>query len=247
MIEIVNLKKSYGATAALRGISLSLPQNSVSCIMGLSGSGKSTLLRHINRLLEPDEGEVRIDGRNLADFDRKALQDLRRNRISMVFQHAALFPHMSVAENVAYGLKVKGLAQNEIDAAVAACLEEVGLAGAAGSRVQDLSGGMKQRVGIARAFAAGTDILLMDEPFSALDPVTRRSLQTLLSDLQRKWHKTIVFVTHDLEECRLLADYVVLMKEGQVVQTGTFGQLVRLPADDYVRSFMAGVQAQEAV
>ncbi|WP_051977442.1 ATP-binding cassette domain-containing protein [Necropsobacter rosorum] len=237
-IEFNNVSKYYGTHRALDRVSLGLPAGKISCIMGLSGSGKSTLLRHINRLLEPSEGEILIEGKNLAAFDAHALQQFRRNQVSMVFQHFGLLPHLSVIENIEYGLKVKGVKRPERRKRALCWLNEVGLTDNAQSPVQALSGGMKQRVGIARAFACDTPILLMDEPFSALDPITRQALQTLLLTLQAKWRKTIVFVSHDLDEVRLLSDFVVLLERGRVVQSGTFEQLQNHPNSDYTAQFM---------
>ncbi len=237
-IEFNRVTKYYGTQPALEQVSLALPAGKISCIMGLSGSGKSTLLRHINRLLEPTEGEILINGKNLAHFDLKTLQQFRRNQVSMVFQHFGLLPHLSVIENIEYGLKVKGVNRLERRKRARSWLNEVGLADSAESSVQALSGGMKQRVGIARAFACDTPILLMDEPFSALDPITRDSLQSLLLALQAKWHKTIVFVSHDLDEVRRLSDFVVLLEKGRVIQRGTFEQLQNNPNSDYTAQFM---------
>lgn len=233
-----NVSKTYGANLALDNINLRLYSGQINCIMGLSGSGKSTLLRHINRLLDPSSGEVWVDGQDLTKLNRRQLQLFRQNRVSMVFQHFGLLPHLSVIENIEYGLKVKGIKAAERRDKAQYWLNEVGLSETIHSNTQDLSGGMKQRVGIARAFACDTPILLMDEPFSALDPITRRSLQDLVLALQEKWPKTIVFVTHDLDEARYLSDYVVLLQQGKVEQQGKFQELTDAPATPYVKEFI---------
>ncbi|QGM80758.1 ATP-binding cassette domain-containing protein [Otariodibacter oris] len=237
-IEFKNVTKMYGKKVALDNVSMSLPNQKISCIMGLSGSGKSTLLRHINRLLDPTSGEVWADGKNLIELSTKELQKFRQNCVSMVFQHFGLLPHLNVIENIEYGLKVKGIGAKERRETALYWLNEVGLAENAQSYPQDLSGGMKQRIGIARAFACDTPILLMDEPFSALDPITRAGLQNLVLELQTKWPKTIVFVTHDLDEAERVSDHVVLLEQGRIEQVGTFEELLNSPATEHVVAFM---------
>ncbi|QLB13309.1 glycine betaine/proline transport system ATP-binding protein [Bisgaardia hudsonensis] len=237
-IEFKGVTKAYGKKRALDNITLNLPSNQINCIMGLSGSGKSTLLRHINCLLEPTSGEVWVNGQNLMELNTKALQQFRRKCVSMVFQHFGLLPHLSVIKNIEYGLRVQGVEPKERYKKALYWLNEVGLKDNADSFPQDLSGGMKQRIGIARAFACETPILLMDEPFSALDPITRTGLQTLLLDLQKKWQKTVIFVTHDLDEAQRISDYVVLLDQGKVIQTGTFDDFLTSPATPYVLEFM---------
>lgn len=237
-IEFKQVSKFFGNTQALQHINLCFDGAGIHCIIGLSGSGKSTLLRHINCLLSPNQGEVWVNGKNLADLNARELQYFRQQQVAMVFQQFALFPHLNVLENIAYGLKVKGEARLQRLKKAQEWVEEVGLQGKAFYLPCQLSGGEQQRVGIARAFACDTPILLMDEPFSALDPINRRSLQALLITLQRRWQKSVIFVTHDLEEVKVLSDNVVLMKDGQIIQQGTFQALLTQPINDYVAQFM---------
>ncbi|WP_301098426.1 ATP-binding cassette domain-containing protein [Otariodibacter sp.] len=237
-IEFKNVTKIYGKKVALDNVSMSLPNQKISCIMGLSGSGKSTLLRHINRLLDPTSGEVWVNGQNLIKLRAKELQKFRQDCVSMIFQHFGLLPHLNVIENIEYGLKVKGIEAKERREKALYWLNEVGLVENVSSYPQDLSGGMKQRIGIARAFACDTPILLMDEPFSALDPITRAGLQNLVLELQHKWPKTIVFVTHDLDEAEKVSDHVILLEQGRVEQIGSFDALLKTPATEHVITFM---------
>ncbi|MDG6897307.1 hypothetical protein A6A19_04700 [Actinobacillus delphinicola] len=237
-IEFKDVTKIFGKTVALDHISFTLPAHQINCIMGLSGSGKSTLLRHINRLLEPTSGEVWVNEQNIALLDKQALQYFRQTQVSMVFQHFALFPHLNVLENIAYGLQVMGEKKNIRLEKAHHWLDEVGLSDYGLRLPAELSGGQQQRVGIARAFACDTPILLMDEPFSALDPINRRSLQDLLLQLQNKWQKNVVFVTHDLDETEYLSDSVILMKAGRIEQQGDFQSLKEHPATPYVKAFM---------
>jgi glycine betaine/proline transport system ATP-binding protein len=210
-------------------------------IMGLSGSGKSTVLRMLNRLVEPTSGELLIDGRNVATMPDAELREMRNRKISMVFQHFALFPHRTVRENAAYALHVR----NESAAARAEradwALQTVGLGDWGDSLPEELSGGMRQRVGLARALASDADILLMDEPFSALDPLIRRDMQDLLMTLQRDLQRTVVFVTHDLNEAMRMGDRIMIMRNGKVVQLGTAQEILNTPADDYVTEFISDV------
>ncbi|MDO5693482.1 MAG: glycine betaine/L-proline ABC transporter ATP-binding protein ProV [Pseudomonadota bacterium] len=210
-------------------------------VMGLSGSGKSTLVRMFNRLIEPTAGRIVVDGEDIARYDDKQLRDFRRRHISMVFQSFALLPHLTVLQNTAFGLELAGVPVAEREAAARAALEQVGLAVWADSYPDELSGGMQQRVGLARALAADPSILLMDEAFSALDPIIRTEMQDELLRLQQVKRRTIVFISHDLDEAMRIGDRVAIMKDGQVVQVGTPEEILRQPADDYVRQFVRGV------
>ncbi|TCM69794.1 glycine betaine/proline transport system ATP-binding protein [Acinetobacter calcoaceticus] len=232
------IKLEYHCQVALRAVSLDIPAQQIFCLMGMSGSGKSTLIRHINRLIEPDQGKVWVGDTDLMQLKPQALRLFRRQHISMVFQHFGLFPHLTVLENAEFGLRVKGIDVKERQQQARFWLNEVGLSGYESAYHTQLSGGMQQRVGLARALAAGTDILLMDEPFSALDPLIRGKLQQLLLDLQQRYVKTVVFVTHDVAEARELGGQVALMNQGEVVQVGHIDQLQQSPIDDYVRRFI---------
>ncbi len=228
-----------GATLALRDVSLDIPSGGLFAVMGLSGSGKSTLIRHLNRLIEPSSGEVLFDGQNILDLDARALREFRRQSVSMVFQSFALLPHLSVIDNVAFGLTARGEAKTDAEAKAQQWIKTVGLGGYERAQPDALSGGMKQRVGLARALAVDTPVLLMDEAFSALDPLIRADMQTLLRDLQQKLGKTVVFVTHDLAEAARIADRMAILRDGEVVQTGTPREVFDHPADDYVARFVA--------
>lgn len=230
-----------GGFLALDDVSFSVDAGELFVIMGLSGSGKSTLVRMINRLISPTAGSMHFEGIDVASMDDAAMRTLRNERISMVFQHFALFPHRSTRENAAYGLKVRGVPEKERLERANVALEQVGLGDRGDAFPDELSGGMKQRVGLARALATDADVLLMDEPFSALDPLIRRDMQTLLLELQAEVRKTIVFVTHDLNEAMRLGDRIMVMKDGGVVQLGTGPDIVSGPADDYVRDFVADI------
>ena len=225
-------------TLALRDVSLEIAAGEVCVLMGLSGSGKSTLVRHINRLIEPSAGEITVDGADVRAFDAAALRDFRRRQVSMVFQGFGLLPHLSVLDNVAFGLTARGDKPEAAHPKAMEWIEAVGLSGYEKSQPDELSGGMKQRVGLARALAVDTDIVLMDEAFSALDPLTRADMQDLLIDLQYRLNKTIVFVTHDLDEAVRLGSRVVIMKDGEIVQAGTPDDILKHPADDYVARFV---------
>jgi glycine betaine/proline transport system ATP-binding protein len=212
-------------------------------IMGLSGSGKSTLVRLLNRLIEPSAGRVVIDGRNIFEHSDRELRALRRKDISMVFQSFALMPHMTVRDNTAFGLELAGVDKATRLAQADEALSQVGLAGWGDSYPDELSGGMQQRVGLARALASDPSILLMDEAFSALDPIIRTDMQSELLRLQEVKRRTIVFISHDLDEAMRIGDRIAIMKDGQVVQVGTPEEILREPADDYVRHFVRGVDA----
>ncbi|MFJ1586000.1 glycine betaine/L-proline ABC transporter ATP-binding protein [Streptomyces sp. NPDC088197] len=233
--------REEGTTAAVVDASFTVEPGEIFVVMGLSGSGKSTLLRMLNGLLEPTSGRVLFDGRDLTALSAKALRDLRSRRISMVFQHFALFPHRSVLENAAYGLEVQGRPREEREAKAAEALAMTGLSGWEKSWPDELSGGMQQRVGLARALATDAELLLMDESFSALDPLIRRDMQDQLLELQQRLRKTIVFITHDLNEAMRLGDRIAVMRDGRIVQIGTAQDILTEPADDYVASFVQDV------
>lgn len=226
-----------GHVVALRDISLTVEPGETCVVMGLSGSGKSTLVRCLTRLIEPDAGRVEIDGTDVLGLDARGLRDLRQKKLAMVFQHFGLFPHLSVIENVAYGLEVRGINKRTRLERAAEVIALVGLAGRERAFPAELSGGMQQRVGIARALAVGPEILFFDEPFSALDPLIRTELQGELLRLQAEMKKTILFITHDFNEAIRLGDQIVIMKDGQIQQKGTAAEIVTTPANDYVRNF----------
>ena len=228
------LRDAHGLLLGLRDINLTIPQGSIQVIIGLSGCGKSTLIRHINRLIDPTGGEVLVGGVDVLSLATDELRRFRRQRISMVFQRFALFPHMTVRQNVSYPLEVQGLAPAERHERTALWIERVGLKGYEDAHPDQLSGGMQQRVGIARALVTDAPILLMDEPFSALDPVIRVDMRMLLLELQRDMEKTIVFVTHDLEEALEIGDRIAILRDGEMVQNADSQEIVLRPADDYV-------------
>ncbi|MEV8267548.1 glycine betaine/L-proline ABC transporter ATP-binding protein [Microbacterium sp. NPDC076911] len=228
-------------TAAVIDASFTVKPGEIFVIMGLSGSGKSTVIRMLNGLLEPTSGDVLVQGRSVGTASAKDLRDTRRSSISMVFQHFALLPHRTVLENAAYALEIQGVAADERNARAREILEKVSLGDRADAMPSELSGGMQQRVGLARALTAGTDILLMDEAFSALDPLIRREMQEQLIELQQELGKTIIFITHDLNEAMFLGDRIAVMRDGRIVQQGTAEEILTDPADDYVAQFVADV------
>jgi len=232
-----DILKEAGLTIGVQDTSFRVKAGEIFVVMGLSGSGKSTLVRMLNRLIEPTRGRVSIDGEMITQCDPETVRDIRLRKIAMVFQHFALFPHMTVLENVAYGLKIQGVDEDKRREQAMQALSQVGLDAWANSPPNALSGGMQQRVGLARGLAVDPEILLMDEPFSALDPLIRRDMQTELLELQKSMHKTIVFITHDLNEALILGDRIAIMKEGRFVQVGTPQDIVAEPADDYVAAF----------
>ena len=270
-IEIRNLYKIFGAHPAahveavragmtktelnqrhrhvlgLRDINLSIDPGSIQVVMGLSGSGKSTLIRHINRLIEPTAGQIVIGGQDVLAMAPAALRDFRRHRTAMVFQKFALLPHRTVIDNVSYGLEVQGVAQGLRHREAARWIERVGLAGYENRYPSQLSGGMQQRVGLARALTNDAPILLMDEAYSALDPLIRYDMQTVLLDLQKEIRKTIVFITHDFDEALRIGDRIALLRDGSVIQEGTGQDMVLRPADDYVASFVQHVDRAKVV
>ena len=232
-----------GQSIGVFDASFEIKAGEIFVIMGLSGSGKSTLVRLLNRLIEPSAGRIVIDGENINEHSDRQLRALRRKDISMVFQSFALMPHMTVRENTAFGLELAGASKRTRLEQADQALEQVGLAGWGDSYPDELSGGMQQRVGLARALASDPSILLMDEAFSALDPIIRTEMQSELLRLQQVRRRTIVFISHDLDEAMRIGDRVAIMKDGQVVQVGTPEDILRHPANDYVRSFVRGVDA----
>ncbi len=235
------LLEKTGCTAAVKDISFEVAQGEVFVVMGLSGSGKSTLVRCLTRLIEPTAGDVSIDGNDITSASESKLRDLRRNYVSMVFQHFGLLPHRPVLDNVAYGLEIRGVGKAERRAKAGEIVELVGLKGYEASYPDQLSGGMQQRVGLARALASNPSLLLFDEPFSALDPLIRRDMQDEVIHLQEDLKKTMVFITHDLAEAIKLGDRILIMRDGEVVQVGTPAEIVAHPADDYVKDFVSDV------
>lgn len=233
--------RETGATVGVQDTSFDVSEGEIFVVMGLSGSGKSTLVRMLNGLIPPTTGEICIDGEDVASCGPDRLRSIRRDKIAMVFQHFALFPHWTITENVAYGLKIKGMPAAERRATALQTLEQVGLAAWADALPPQLSGGMQQRVGLARALATGPQILLMDEPFGALDPLIRREMQDELVVLQKTLKKTIIFITHDLNEALLLGDRIAIMRDGRFVQVGAPQEIVANPADDYVSAFVGDI------
>lgn len=234
-------EERFGCVVAVAGVSFTVEKGEIFCIMGLSGSGKSTLLRHINRLIEPSAGTVLIDGIDIASLGPKQLEVLRSKTIGMVFQHMALWPHRTVRDNVSFGLEVRGVDKRTRYDAADRALEQVKLEGWETRYPDELSGGMQQRVGLARALAADPEILLMDEPFSALDPLIRKELQGQFLELAARVRKTTVFVTHDLEEAVRLGNRIAIMKGGALVQVGTPEEILLSPKGDYVEAFVQGM------
>jgi glycine betaine/proline transport system ATP-binding protein len=222
-------------------VSFNVKEGEVFVVMGLSGSGKSTLIRCLNRLYEPTSGQVFVDGEDVVQADKDRLQEIRRTKMAMVFQHFGLFPHKTVGYNVAYGLQVRGMGNDEARQKSLEALEMVGLKEWIDHYPDNLSGGMQQRVGLARALATDADILLMDEAFSALDPLIRRQMQDEMMRLQERLHKTIIFITHDLNEALRVGNHVAIMRDGSVVQIGSPTDIITSPADDYVAKFMSDV------
>ena len=236
-----------GHTIGLDNVSVKIEEGETFVCMGLSGSGKSTLIRHINRLIDPTSGDIMVNGLNIMNCDSKQLIDFRRHSISMVFQRFGLFPHKTVMQNVGYGLEVQGINKDEIKKRAMEKIEAVGLNGFENQYPSQLSGGMQQRVGLARALATNTDIMLMDEAFSALDPLIRSDMQKQLIDLQAELKKTIVFITHDLDESLRLGDHIAILNAGKLVQVGTPVEIIMNPADDYVRAFVKDVNRAKVV
>ena len=241
------IRDKYHCVVGVQDASFSVGEGEVFCIMGLSGSGKSTLIRHVNRLIEPTFGEIFIEGQDINHLNPTELRALRSTKIGMVFQNMALMPHRTVRDNVAYALEVRGIAREARYATADQAIETVELQGWGERYPDELSGGMQQRVGLARAIAADPHILLMDEPFSALDPLIRRQLQDQFLTLSAEMHKTTLFITHDLDEAIRIGHRIAIMKDGALVQIGTPETIVTEPADDYVADFVAGISKLQLV
>ena len=236
-----------GHTVGLKDINLQINKGEIFVIMGLSGSGKSTLIRHFNRLIDPTEGQILVEGTDVMKLKQKELEEFRRHKMSMVFQRFGLLPHRTVVENVSYGLEVQGIEKSQRRAKAEQWLDTVGLKGYENQYPAQLSGGQQQRVGLARALCTDAEILLMDEAFSALDPLIRSEMQDQLIELQEKLHKTIVFITHDLDEALRLGDRIAILKDGLLVQQGTPDEILLHPADDYVEAFVKDVNRARAL
>ena len=232
------LNERHGHVLGLKDINVVCEGGEITVIMGLSGSGKSTLIRHINRLIEPTAGQVLYEGQDVTAMTPAQLQNFRRHQTAMVFQRFALLPHRTVMENAIYGLSIQNVAKDEARERGQYWLDRVGLSGFEESYPNQLSGGMQQRVGLARALANDADILLMDEAYSALDPLIRMDMQTVLLDLQKELKKTVVFITHDLDEALRLGDKIAILRDGEVVQQGTGQEIVLSPADAYISDFV---------
>ena len=236
-----------GHTVGLDNVSLKIEEGETFVCMGLSGSGKSTLIRHLNRLIDPTDGEILVEGTNVMSFDKEQLIEFRRHKMSMVFQRFGLFPHKTVIQNVGYGLEMQGKPEDERNRVAMEKIDAVGLNGFENQFPNQLSGGMQQRVGLARALATDSDIMLMDEAFSALDPLIRSDMQKQLLDLQSELKKTIVFITHDLDESLRLGDHIGILNAGKLVQVGTPVDIIMNPADDYVKAFVKDVNRAKVI
>ena len=241
------IQEALGLVVGLRDVSFNVDRGQIFVVMGLSGSGKSTLVRCLIRLIEATQGEVRFDGDDILKYSSDELIEFRRQKIAMVFQHYGLLPHRRVLDNVAYGLEIRGVDKSERYASAEEAIETVGLKGWENYFPSEMSGGMQQRVGLARALAVQSDVLLMDEPFSGLDPLIRREMQDELISLQTEIHKTIVFITHDLNEALKIGDRIAIMRDGEIVQEGSPEEIVTLPADDYVSSFIQDVSRAKVI
>ena len=236
-----------GHTVGLDNVSLKIEEGETFVCMGLSGSGKSTLIRHLNRLIDPTDGEILVEGTNVMSFNKDQLIEFRRHKMSMVFQRFGLFPHKTVIQNVGYGLEMQGKTEDERNRVAMEKIDAVGLNGFENQFPNQLSGGMQQRVGLARALATDSDIMLMDEAFSALDPLIRSDMQKQLLDLQSELKKTIVFITHDLDESLRLGDHIGILNAGKLVQVGTPVDIIINPADDYVKAFVKDVNRAKVI
>ena len=242
-----DILENTGHTVGLDNVSLKIEEGETFVCMGLSGSGKSTLIRHLNRLIDPTDGEILIEGTNVMNLNKEELIEFRRHKMSMVFQRFGLFPHKTVIQNVGYGLEMQGKAEEERNKISMEKINAVGLSGFENQYPAQLSGGMQQRVGLARALATDTDIMLMDEAFSALDPLIRSDMQKQLIDLQSQLKKTIVFITHDLDESLKLGDHIGILNAGKLVQVGTPEEIIMNPADDYVKAFVKDVNRAKVI
>tara|TARA_B100001121_G_scaffold156071_1_gene136412 strand:- start:4061 stop:5086 length:1026 start_codon:yes stop_codon:yes gene_type:complete len=236
-----------GHTVGLDNVSLKIEEGETFVCMGLSGSGKSTLIRHLNRLIDPTDGEILVEGTNVMSLNKEQLIDFRRHKMSMVFQRFGLFPHKTVMQNVGYGLEMQGKTEIERNKIAMEKIDAVGLNGFENQFPNQLSGGMQQRVGLARALATNSDIMLMDEAFSALDPLIRSDMQKQLLELQSELKKTIVFITHDLDESLRLGDHIGILNAGKLVQVGTPVEIIMNPADEYVKAFVKDVNRAKVI
>jgi glycine betaine/proline transport system ATP-binding protein len=241
------IHKNHKHSVGVNNATFSVEEGEIFVVMGLSGSGKSTLIRCLNRLIEPTSGKIFIDGEDIAKATTARLREIRRKQIAMVFQNFALLPHKTVLENVAFGLEIQKVNVEERKQKAQQILEIVGLKGYENAKPKELSGGMQQRVGLARALATDGDVLLMDEAFSALDPLIRKDMQDELLSLQQKIKKTIIFITHDLDEALKIGDRIAIMKDGEIVQIGTSEDILQNPADDYVREFTQDVNRARVI
>lgn len=253
-LEMIRANKSKteilektGATVGVYDVNFEVEEGEIFVIMGLSGSGKSTLIRLLNRLIKPTSGNIYIDGQDISSLDKEGLREVRRNKMSMVFQNFGLFPHRTILENTEYGLEIRGVPKEERQAKAEKALENSSLIAFKDQLPSQLSGGMQQRVGLARALANDPEILLMDEAFSALDPLIRREMQDELLDLQENVKKTIIFITHDLNEALRIGDRIALMKDGQIMQIGTGEEILTNPANEYVRTFVEDVDRSKVL
>ena len=235
------LLENHGSVLALNNVNIDIPSQGIQVIMGLSGSGKSTLIRHVNRLIEPTSGEIIVDGQNVLEMDKNELREFRRHTASMVFQKFALLPHHTILDNVSYGLTIQNIPKSEASERSQQWIEKVGLTGYENHYPSQLSGGMQQRVGLARALATDAEILLMDEAFSALDPLIRTDMQDILLGLQEELHKTILFITHDLDEALRIGENIAILRDGLVVQKGNPQEIILNPADKYVTDFIKDI------
>jgi len=240
-MEKPDLWEKHGHVLGLQDINVDMQSGEITVIMGLSGSGKSTLIRHLNRLIEPTAGEILLDGEDVLAYDQRNMRRLRRQQMSMVFQHFALLPHRTVLENTGMARAVRGESRTDFQDDALKWLDRVGLGGQGGQYPHQLSGGMQQRVGIARALASNSPIMLMDEAFSALDPLIRTDMQDLLLELQEELQKTVVFISHDLDEALKLADHLVILKDGRVVQQGEPQEILLHPNDPYIVDFISDI------
>lgn len=239
--------EEYNCVVGIADCSFSVARGEIFCVMGLSGSGKSTMVRHLNRLIEPTAGSIEVLGKDVMGLSGDALREMRARHIGMVFQHMALLPHRTVRDNVAFPLQVRGESKSRRWEVSQRCLEMVNLEGYEDRFPRELSGGMQQRVGLARALASDPELLLMDEPFSALDPLIRRQLQDQFMELSAELNKTTVFITHDLDEAIRIGNRIAIMKDGRIVQIGTPEEIVTNPTDDYVRDFVEGISRLKLV
>ena len=237
------IQSELNLITALRDVSFSVDKGETFVVMGLSGSGKSTLVRCLTRLIDPTAGSIVIDNKDIIKYDQNELRDFRRSKIAMVFQQFGLLPHRNVIDNAAFGLEIRGIKKDSRHAIAEEMLNLVGLDGWGESRIDELSGGMQQRVGIARALAVDPEIMLMDEPFSGLDPLIRRQMRKELTTLQEEIHKTMVFITHDLDEAVSVGDRIAIMRDGEIIQLGTPMEIINTPANDFVSEFTEGISS----